>query len=266
MNLIYYRRLTFNFELNNCDFNKITKSIKKLSKNNKFIIYSKYNKNNILSNNIYFYIFNNKYLKINFSHIYYDAFSIFFILDKIDLIYKNELEEFTFDSIDCKFNYIDFFKNNFNLLKNLKISNTIKSFTNKNKKTFKILKKEVTNLSNSELIKKILKSHHIDKFCLVINARKIFTEFDNLLGNIIFVSDDINIKDDLREKINHYSEKKFIDIANSKPNSFMVNSYIGFSNPSFVKKFHMEITSFGNFIYIYPYNNDDEFIIYDCYM
>ena len=101
MNLIYFRRLTFKYKLNNCDIDKIIKSINKISNDNKYIIYTKkyilFNKDNILSNKIYFYIKKNKYLKINFSHLYYDAYSIFHILNKIDLIYNNKLDNYKFN-------------------------------------------------------------------------------------------------------------------------------------------------------------------------
>lgn len=276
MNLIYFRRLTFKYKLNNCDIDKIIKSINKISNDNKYIIYTKkyilFNKDNILSNKIYFYIKKNKYLKINFSHLYYDAYSIFHILNKIDLIYNNKLDNYKFNFYNNKFSYLNFISNNFELLKKINILNAIPFFTNKNKKTFRINKNELKNLSNSEIIKKILELHQINKFCLIVNARKTHADLDNLLGNLIFVTKDLDvkndlcIKDNLRKKINYYSKKKITDLINSIPNSLIVNSYIGFENPSFVKKFYMNITSFGNLLFIYPFNNDEQFIIYDYYM
>lgn len=275
MNLIYFRRLTFRYKLNNCDINKIIKSINKISNDNKYIIYTeKYNhyKEKILSNKIYFYIKKNKYLKINFSHLYYDAYSIFYILNKIDLIYNNKLYSYKFNFYNNKFSYLNFISNNYELLKKINTLNIIPFFTNKNKKTFKINKNELKNLSNSEIIKKILELHQINKFCLIVNARKTHTELDNLLGNLIFITKNLDVKNDLynkdnlRKKINYYSKKKITELMNLVPNSLIVNSYIGFENPSFVKKFYMNITSFGNLLFIYPFNNDEQFIIYDYYM
>jgi hypothetical protein len=93
MNIIYYRRVIFTFKLNNININKIKNSIKIISDINKFIIYSKnINNKNVLSKKIIFNI-KKKYLIINFSHLFYDAYSIFYILNKVDLIYKNEIND-----------------------------------------------------------------------------------------------------------------------------------------------------------------------------
>lgn len=156
--------------------------------------------------------------------------------------------------------------NNFNLLKQISIKNTYDYITKNNKKTFKIKKKDIENLSNSELIKKIISKHNIIEFCMIVNGRKIFNEFENLLGNIIFITENINVNDNIRDKLNYYLDKNILNLFNSLPGAFLINSYIGFQNPSFVKKFNMEINLFGNLLFIYPYNNDENFIMYDLYI
>ena len=134
MNILYNRRLIFKFKLNSIDILKFITIIKKLHIKNNFISYRNYKKNkknNIISDKIYFYIRNNKLLKINFSHIFYDAFSIFYILEKIDLMYCDKIDNFKFDKYNVNISQLDYWKNNFNLLSKLNVMKLIPFVTKK---------------------------------------------------------------------------------------------------------------------------------------
>jgi hypothetical protein len=89
MNFIYNRRLDFYFILNDkVDKDKLIKSIKILNRKNKIIKIAKANITQSCTNKkIYIIIENNNFI-VNFSHLFYDAYSINLVLQKIDEIYK----------------------------------------------------------------------------------------------------------------------------------------------------------------------------------
>ena len=51
-------------------------------------------------------------MTVNFSHIYYDGYSIAFILQKIDQVYKGEIDSYIFDIYDPKYSKYEVFINN----------------------------------------------------------------------------------------------------------------------------------------------------------
>ena len=89
MNFIYNRRLDFHFILNDkVDKDKLIKSINVLNKKNKIIKLAKANITQSCTNKkIYIIIEDNNFI-VNFSHLFYDAYSINLVLQKIDEIYK----------------------------------------------------------------------------------------------------------------------------------------------------------------------------------
>ena len=190
MNFIYNRRLDFNFKLqNNINNIKLINSIKLLILNNNFIYLVKNKKkfsNDALNKDIYIFIINKNFI-VNFSHLFYDAYSINLIIQKIDEIYKDEIKDFKFNFYTLNTNFIHYYYNNIKIIKNDNCKNLIKVVTKKKKLTFKILKNKINNLSSSEIINYIINKFKIENYCLVVNARKIFKEYENILGNLIYI-------------------------------------------------------------------------------
>ena len=135
----------------------------------------------------------------------------------------------------------------------------------KNKKTIKILKSNFKTLATSEIIYYIINKFKIQQYCLVVNARKIFAEYENSLGNLVYVSNIINKNEEIRTILEKDVNIKLEKLLNTIPSTLMINSYLSFLLPSFIKSFSMDITSFGNLIFIYPLNLDDKYIIFDYY-
>ena len=123
----------------------------------------------------------------------------------------------------------------------------------------------MNNLSSSEIINYIINKFKIENYCLVVNARKIFKEYENILGNLIYISNKINKDEDIRSILEKDVDLKLTSLLNTIPNTLLINSYLSFNLPSFIKTFKMEITSFGNVIFIYPLNLDNKYIIIDYY-
>ena len=99
MNVLFNHRLTLSLTLDEkTDVNKLIKSIKQLSKSNgNIFIIGKCESSDVNDNCIYFTIQNN-ILKFNFSHIFYDGYSIWLIFQKIQAVYENEIHPYLFSS------------------------------------------------------------------------------------------------------------------------------------------------------------------------
>lgn len=264
MNIIYNRRIEFKIILKKyLVTNSIKKIILNLGKENEFIKYKKDNnkKYDALSNMIYFYFIDNL-LIINFSHLYYDAYSIFFILNKLDQIYKNEILNYKFQIYEINKSNYEYIKNYIKIIKNIPLNNILNIFLNKNKKSFKIKKKE---LSNSEIIKYILTKLKINKYCLVVNARKKFNDCESILRNYIYITKTLDINDNIREVISNDNDE-YNDLINRIPECIMINSYLGFTLPSFSDDLEFNMTTIGNLVLIHPNNENSDYIKIDYYL
>lgn len=272
MNFIYNRRLDFYFILNDkVDKDKLIKSIKILNKKNKIIKIAKANITQSCTNKkIYIIIENNNFI-VNFSHLFYDAYSINLVLQKIDEIYKTdgvckgEIKNYKFKFYDLDVSLVDYLYNNIKILYRADYKNIYNLLVKKNKKTIKILKSNFVNLSTSEILYYIINKFKIQQYCLVVNARKIFAEYENCLGNLVYVSNIINKNQEIRTILEKDVNTSLEKLLNTIPSILMINSYLSFLLPSFIKSFTMDITSFGNLIFIYPLNLDDKYIIFDYY-
>ena len=191
MNILFNFRVILSATLHeNIDANKIIKSIKKISKsnNNIFIVEEFHDISDVINNCIYFTIQNN-ILKINFSHIFYDGYSIFFILHKIDQIYKDEIDNYIFNIYYPNYSKFKVVINSIKLLPKINIKNVynslIKNKITKNKITknkiiktkIKILKTNLNELSTREVIDYLLDKHVLKEYCLIINARKLYNDY-----------------------------------------------------------------------------------------
>jgi hypothetical protein len=250
------------------NINKLIKSIKKLSKSNDsiFIVGEFHYISDVNDNCIYFSIKNN-ILKINFSHIFYDGYSIFFILHKIDQIYKGEIDNYIFNIYDSSYSKFKVVINNIKLLPkiNLKIVYDYVMKNGKNKKRIKILKTNLNELSTREVIHYLLDKHVLKEYCLIINARKLYNEYENVLGNLVYFSGTLSKDDEIRKSLQKKEEASLEKkLNNTFPNGLLVNSYLNFMLPSFVKYFKPPVPC-GNYIIIHPKNNDEKYILVDYY-
>jgi hypothetical protein len=266
--ILYYKRCEINFELNNINLDKINKCINIVAKNIKLIkLINKSTNYSVLDKIIYFkinVISNKIIMNINFSHVYYDAYSIFTILEIIDNIYLDkissypELNIYKFDKSLTSIIY-----NNINLIKNFSIKSTIDYFYKRNKKAYKININKIKDLSNPEIIKFILKKLNINEYCLYVNARKIFPELNNKIGNLIYISNNIKINDNIRDILDKDKNYTIDILINKLGKSTLINSYLGFNLPSFVKKINANDLSFSNTIFIHPLTKD--YLYFDYY-
>ena len=116
MNIAFYSRITFTVLLyDNVDITKLLNSIKKIIKTNNIFKIKKCDTSDRKDCNIYIFIKNNT-LTFNFSHLYYDGYSITFILEKIDQIYKDEIKNYTFKIYDNDYSTLKLITNSIRML------------------------------------------------------------------------------------------------------------------------------------------------------
>jgi hypothetical protein len=196
-------------------------------------------------------------MNINFSHIYYDAYSIFTILEIIDNIYLEKTRSCPKLNIYKLNNSLILnIYNNIQLINYISINNVFKFFNKRNKKTYKIKIDNIKNLSNQEIIKFILKKLNINECCLYVNARKIFPELNNKIGNLVYISNNFKIDDNIRNILNEDKKYTLDYLMYKLGKSTLINSYLGFNLPSFVKKLNTDELLFSNTIFIYPLTKD----------
>ena len=272
MNIFYNIRLEIFYTLNdNVNNDKLIKSIKLLNKKNKIFIMEKYNPKYSFNNQIYISI-ENKKLIFNFNHLYYDGYSTYLILQKIDDIYRGEITHFKFDFYDFEFDLVKYYYNNIKILSKINYKHIYDSFIiKKNKKTIKILKNKLNPISTKEIIYYLLNKLKIEKYCLLVNMRSIFKNYENVLGNLVYVSNSINKNQEIRPMLEQDANISMEKLSNNIPNTILVNSFLNFILPSIITSFSINtnvfnINVFGNHIIIYPLNTDKEYIIVDyCY-
>ena len=134
-------------------------------------------------------------------------------------------------------------------------------------KTIKILKTELNELSTKEITYYLVDKFKIKNYCLTINARKNYTEYEGVLGNLVYFTGIINKNEKIQNtKTNktNYSIEKVINNAFAPP-TLQINSYLNFKLPSFIKYLSPPHNSKGNYIVIHPVNNDEKYIIVDYY-
>ena len=265
MNAFFNYRVDLNSTLcDNVNIDKLIKSIRTLNKINKIFKLEKCSTSDVNDNQIYIFI-ENGFLTCNFSHLHYDGYSISLIFNKIDQIYKDEIKNYKFNIYNSKFNLIEFCYNNIILLSKLNYKNAYNFIFKKNKKTIKIAKTNFNKLSSKEIIQNVVDKLGIKKYCLVLNARKIYNEYENVLGNLVYISNPININEDIRSVVGNDEKNSLEKKLNSTvPNAFLINSYLNFVLPSYVKKLSLS-SVLGNFMMIHPINNDEKYIVVDYY-
>jgi hypothetical protein len=276
MNILYYSRVNFYLILyDNVDITKLIKSIKNLNKTNKIFKIEECDATytNREDCNIYIFIKNNT-LNISYSHLYYDGYSIGFILEKIDQIYKDEIENYKFDFYDNKYSNLNLIKNSIKIIPKYNYKNLYYGiFKKRNKKTIKILKTKFNELSTKEITHYLVDRLKIENYCLTLNARKKYTEYEGVLGNLVYYSGILNKNTNIKKHTPHNTKNNENDniekvINSSCPLTLQVNSYLNFKLPSFIKYFSPPSVNIftGNYILIHPVNNNEKYIIVDYYL
>lgn len=278
MNIYYFCRKDVSFILHdNVDIDKLIKSIKKISRMNKILKFENFSTSDPKDNSIIIFIQKN-ILKVNFSHLYYDMYSIWLIFQKIDKIYKDEIENYKFN-IYNEYSKLEFITNTLKvahkIIPNIKYKNVYNSIHKKqNKKTIKILKTMLNELSTTKIIDYMIDKLNIKEYCLFINARKIFNEYEDVLGNLIYYSDVLKPNTNIRKSIHMQSKNRSLKqmINGYYPQTTEINSYLNFTLPSFAKfflpiktKVHRLRFTGGDYILIHPVDNDEKYIIIDYY-
>ncbi len=267
--ILYYKRCELDFELNNINLNKLNKCIKKISKDIKIIklVKKKYFNYEPLDKVIYFYInvsSSKIILNINFSHVYYDAYSIFTILEIIDNMFQKKIDRCPIlNFYELKNSFTTSIINNINLICSLNFKGILNYLNKRRKITYKINLNLIKNLSNPEIIKFILNKLNVNEYCLYVNARKIFPELNNKIGNLIYISNNINLNDNIRDILERDKNYSLDILINKLGKSTLINSYLGFNLPSFVKKLDSDELSFSNSIFIHPLTKD--YLYFDYY-
>jgi hypothetical protein len=279
MNFLFNYRVTLSIIINNdVDRDKLVKSITKLSKaNNNLLIIGECLTSDAGDKHLYINI-QNKKPTFNFSHLFYDGHSIHLILNKIDQIYKGEIDNHKFNIYDPNYSKFKIFINNIKLLPIVNLK-TLYNIVNKNinrKKRIKILKTKFNEeVSTKEIMHYLIENVDnikITKYCLFFNARKKFNEYENYLGNLVYWSRTFNKNDDIKkvsyiQKDNNKETNIENILNNTFPNGLMINSYLNFTLPSFVTSLKPPTVTSNQIdqIIIHPKNNDKKYIIVDYY-
>jgi hypothetical protein len=267
MNITYYCRRIYTFTLyDNVDVTNLISSIKKINKTNNIFKLKKCDTSDPKDCNIYIFIKNNT-LTIDFSHLYYDAYSIIYILEKIDQIYKDEIKNYTFKVYDTKYSTFNLITNSIKMIPRFNYKSAYNAFyKKKTKKTIKILKTTFSECSTKEIIHYLVDRLKIENYCLIINARKKYTEYKGVLGNLVYYSGILNKNTNINFKENDYSIDKVIN-SSCPPPTLRINSYLNFKLPSFIKYFSpQDVNILGDsYIKIFPVNNNEKYIIVDYY-
>ena len=112
------RRFVIKFPLHkNIDKKKIIISIQRLEKNNEYIKYED-KIGGLGTNKTLSFIIKDDALIVSWSHLYYDMYSIKFVLSKIDDIYNNKIKTFKFEYY--KHNLNQFISDDIGIFKNIK--------------------------------------------------------------------------------------------------------------------------------------------------
>lgn len=294
MNLLYFFPFCLKFKIKSCcSTEKLSKSIDYYSKLNSFIIHEKSPLMN-LDKKVHICIMNN-YLYMSCCHMYYDAYSIFQILNKIDLVYTNYdlINKNNFNNAGLNLNlnleFDNLFEENFkidllvnalksiyqsnffHIIKNFLYTNTISLLTHNKKSSSKILKikkNKIKSNSNIDIMEYVLKKLFVKKYSMVVNLRKIFPHLDKKLGNLIYICDELKTFSNIRTKID--SDKLLgLDKLRLKviPSDILLNSYLGFDIPEFLTGFELfgvnleKNTSRLKSILICPKNTHDKYYI-----
>lgn len=257
------KRFVFKYPLyENINEKKLIKSIQHLEANNEYIKYED-KVGGIGTNKTLSFIIQNNTLILSWSHLYYDIYSITFVLSKIDDVYNNKIKTYKFKyyqhslhqfiSVDVGM-FKNMYKDVFNIHKCDK------------KKYIKIPKSELISYpSSSEIFKYILNELNIDEYCLTVNLRSIYPEYVEHLGNLSCTLGTIHKNDSLQTYLKKLSIKSLEEnLLNKCMVKTFINSFLNQNVASFIDKTKIikdSIKYYKETIIILPKDTDKKYII-----
>lgn len=265
------RRFVIKFPLHkNIDKKKLIISIQRLEKNNEYIKYED-KIGGIGTNKTLSFIIKDDVLIISWSHLYYDMYSIKFVLSKIDDVYHDKIKTFTFKYY--KHDFYQFVKDDIHIFKNIKhmCKDAFRVHHCDKKKIIKIPKNKLKSpISSSEIFKYILNELHIDEYNITVNLRRIYPEYDEQLGMLSCMSTVIKKNDDLQHYLKKLSRKTLEEnLFNHYPLKPCITSLLNMKVPSFIDEKKIvkdvcDIKYYKETIIILPENTDEKYIRAVC--
>ena len=229
------KRFIIKFPLyENVNEKKLIKSIQRLEANNEYIKYED-KVGGIGTNKTLSFIIQNNMLILSWSHLYYDMYSIKFVLSKIDDVYNNKIKTFKFEYYQHNLN--QFISDDIGILKNIKhmCKDLLTVHHCDKKKYIKIPKSELSSpLSTSEIFTYILNELNIDEYNITVNLRKIYPEYNEQLGMLSCLPGVLNKNDNLQKFLKKLSRNT---IEENLLNKYQVKTCI-------TSLLHMNVASF----------------------
>ena len=261
------QRFVLKFRLHkNADQNKIIKSIRQLEKNNEYIKYED-KIGGIGTNKTLSFIIKNNTLIVSWSHLYYDMYSIKFVLSKIDDIYQDKLKTYTFKYY--KHSLYQFVKDDIQIFKNIKhmCKDAFHVHHCNKKKYINIPKNKLqTPLSSSEIFKNILDKLNIDEFNITVNLRKLYPEYNEQLGMLSCLPAVLKKNDNLQNFLKKMSRKPLEEnLLNKYQVTSCITSLLNMKVPSFIDETKVvkdicDIKYYKETIIILPENTNEKYI------
>ena len=252
----------------NVNEKKLIKSIQRLETDNEYIKYED-KVGGIGTNKTLSFIIQNNTLILSWSHLYYDMYSITFVLSKIDDIYNNKIKTFKFKYYQHSLHqFISEDVGNFKKIIT-RIGNDIFNVRHFDKKKYiKIPKSELISYpSTSEIFKYILNELNIDEYCLTVNLRNIHPEYVEHLGNLSCTLGTIHKNDNLQKYLKKLSIKPLEEnLLNKCLVKTSINSLLNMNVASFIDKTKIikdirSIKYYKETITILPKDTDKKYII-----
>jgi hypothetical protein len=261
------RRFVIKFPLHkNIDKKKIIISIQRLEKNNEYIKYED-KIGGLGTNKTLSFIIKDDTLIVSWSHLYYDMYSIKFVLSKIDDVYHDKIKTFTFKYY--KHDFYRFVKDDIHIFKNIKhmCKDAFHVHHCDKKKIIKIPKNKLKlPISSSEIFKYILNELNIDEYNITVNLRRIYPEYDEQLGMLSCLPAVIKKNDDLQYYLKKLSRKTLEEnLLNNYQLKSCITSLLNMKVPSFIDEKKIvkdvcDIKYYKETIIVLPENTDEKYI------
>ncbi len=261
------RRFVIKFPLHkNIDKKKIITSIQQLERNNEYIKYED-KIGGIGTNKTLSFIIKDNMLVVSWSHLYYDMYSIKFVLSKIDDVYNDKIKTFTFKYY--KHSLYQFVKDDIHIFKNIKhmCKDAFHVHHCDKKKIIKIPKNKLKMPnSSSEIFKHILNELNIDEYNITVNLRRIYPEYNEQLGMLSCMSTVIKKNDNLQHFLKKMSRKPLEEnLLNSYHLKPCITSLLNMKVPSFIDEKKIvkdvcDIKYYKETIIVLPENTDEKYI------
>jgi hypothetical protein len=261
-------RFVIRFPLDdNINEKKLIQSIQRLEEDNEYIKYED-KIGGIGTNKTLSFIIKKNTLILSWSHLYYDMYSIKFVLSKIDDVYNKKMKSYKFKYY--QHSLYQFVSDDIGIFKNIKYmcKDLLHVHHCDKTKYIKIPKNELKSpLSSSEIFTYILNELNIDEYNITVNLRKIYPEYNEQLGMLSCLPSVIHKNDNLHKFLKKLSRKKIEEnLLNKYQFKPCITSLLHMNVASFIdeKKIVKDICSIKYYketIIILPENTDKKYVI-----